>query len=213
MKVAILSESQADEAALRILVEACLGEAVDPLPRPQRLHGWNAIFRVLPGLIRGLHFRRKAEHLVVVLDSNRSPVHGGPVDGPCENVDACRLCMVRRSIDRVMRELSPVPSEEPIRIAVGLAVPAIEAWYLCGENPNVSENAWVLGMQENRPPYTRPDLKQEVYGTDRPSLALETQRATEEMQRVVQDLGLLERKFPQGFGALLSGLRLWRESD
>jgi len=212
MKVAILSESQADEAAVRILLEACLGEAVEPLPRPQRLHGWNAVFRVLPGLIRGLHFRRRAEHVVVVLDSNRSPVHEGPVDGPCENPDTCRLCMVRRNIDRVMTELSPVPSQEPIRIAVGLAVPAIEAWYLCGKNPNVSENAWVVGMRENRLPYTKAQLKQEAYGTDRPSLALETERATEEMRRVAENLGLLERKFPQGFGALRSDLRRWRGS-
>jgi hypothetical protein len=97
--------------------------------------------------------------------------------------------------------------------AVGLAVPAIEAWYLCGREQNVSENAWAQGLKERRRPYTRNRLKELAYGTDRPSLALETSGAIDEMHRVAQDLGQLERKFPVGFGSLLRDLRAWRAPD
>ena len=61
-----------------------------------------------------------------------------------------------------------------LKVATGLTVPAIEAWYLVGKNHQVGEAAWITGLIAGRPPFTRPQLKQLVYGTDRPSLELET---------------------------------------
>lgn len=209
MKVAIVSESLADEAAVRILVGAVLGDDVEALSLRPRSGGWQAVLNVLPAVLKALHYRREAEHLVVVLDSNHSPVHRGPAGEACESSEKCRLCIVRGLIRRVLAGVTPLPGLQGIQTAVGLAVPAIEAWYLCGKHPNVSENAWVQALGEHRRPYARNGLKELVYGTSRPSLAWETQRATEEMQRVVEDLGVLEGKFPVGFGALRGDLLHW----
>jgi hypothetical protein len=93
--------------------------------------------------------------------------------------------------------------------AVGIAVPAIEAWYLCGQDPQVTELAWMDGQAQGVAPYTRRDLKWRVYGTDRPSLAFEIQRAVECMRRYHRDPRRLEADFPHGFGALARDLRTW----
>jgi hypothetical protein len=110
---------------------------------------------------------------------------------------------------QVQRQLRPVTSRLPFKIALGVAVPAVEAWYRCGVDSHVSEAAWIMGLQSGTYPYTKNGLKQSVYGTDRPPLALETKRAAEEAQRVIQHLALLERLFPAGFGALARDVRSW----
>jgi hypothetical protein len=68
-------------------------------------------------------------------------------------------------------------------------------------------------MDERRLPYTRAKLKTLLCGTDRPSLRLETERACAEMRRVVGDLGLLETKFPVGFGAMAADVRAWTKDQ
>lgn len=78
-----------------------------------------------------------------------------------------------------------------------------------GLDPRVSETARVLGLQSKSYPYTKLSLKKDVYGTERPSLALETQRATEEARRLSQHLDLLQRLVPTGFGSLARDIRGW----
>jgi hypothetical protein len=211
MKVAVLSESPADDAAIRILLEGILGEAVDVLPRRPRTGGWQAVLGVIPPILKELHYTRRAEALVAVVDSNASPVHDASGTA-CDRPD-CRLCGMRKAIADVQRSLRPLEDLPPIKTAVGLAVPAIEAWCLCGSNPNVSEGAWVRGMDERHLPYTATELKGLLYDTERPSLPRETERACAEMRRVVTDLELLERKFPVGFGALLADVRAWTKDQ
>ena len=87
-----------------------------------------------------------------------------------------------------------------------MAVPAVEAWYLCGRDATVNEAAWIEGQKSMRLPYTRAQLKARVYGTDRPSLPLETACAVREVQRHVHDSRRLEHDFP-GFAALAADLR------
>lgn len=209
MKVAILSEFPADEAAVQILAAAVLDQPVELVePHFRRAWGFPAALNILATALKWLHYQRPAEALIVVVDSNDSPLHEGPFDEPCPNAAKCRLCKARALLAETRHGLKDVPYE-PIKTAVGLAVPAIEAWYLCGKDTNVSENAWVQAMREHRRPYTRRVLKERVYGTSRPNRALETRCATDEMTRVVQDLGRLERQFPVGFGSLLHDLRQW----
>jgi hypothetical protein len=106
-------------------------------------------------------------------------------------------------------QLSPDMHQPPLKIALGLAVPAIEAWLLCGLNPHVTEAAWINGMREGRTPYTRPGLKIEVYGTSRPSLEVETEAMKTAASRLAANLNHLESLFPHGFGALQADLRRW----
>jgi hypothetical protein len=96
-----------------------------------------------------------------------------------------------------------------LKIALGIAVPTIEAWLLCGVNPRVTEAAWINGLKEGRLPYLMESLKHELYGTSHPSLAAETEAMSMAAKRLALDISIIERLFPQGFGALLHDLRGW----
>lgn len=96
-----------------------------------------------------------------------------------------------------------------MKFAMGLAVPAIEAWYLCGKDPKVSERAWEQGLAAKKLPYDSKALKRQVYGTDRPLRPEATRRAREEAQRLASCLDLLESEFPIGFGSFLRGVQSW----
>jgi hypothetical protein len=121
----------------------------------------------------------------------------------------CRLCQLRRIADEVLKQVRPRQHQPPLKIALGLAVPAIEAWLLCGVNAHVTEAAWINGMDQGQMPYTRPNLKNELYGTARPSLAVETEAMTSAASRLAANLNNLEILFPQGFGALRGDLKRW----
>ena len=105
--------------------------------------------------------------------------------------------------------LRPVPARPRLKTAIGLAVPAIEAWFQFGIDPRVTEANWLQSAQRGAAPYTKAGLKQAVYGTDRPSLDVERRRALEEATRVTRDLEGLETAFPNGFGPLVRALRGW----
>ena len=62
---------------------------------------------------------------------------------------------------------------QPLRIAVGLAIPCIEAWYRCGIDATVTEANWLVALRERQFPYDNSRLKALVYGSDRVSLATE----------------------------------------
>ena len=94
-----------------------------------------------------------------------------------------------------------------LKVAIGLAVPAIEAWYLVGKEHEVGEAAWRVGLNNGRPPFIRKKLKEMVYGTDRPSVELATQRALEEARRIIADVRVLENAFPAGFGLMAGEIR------
>ena len=210
MKAAILSESPPDEAGIRILVEGILASPIERVPtQPLRTRGWPSVLDVLPAVILRLHYHTDAEALAVVVDSNRTAPHRGQADRECEGDDKCRLCLMRNAADKVLSTLSPVHGRERIKVAFGLASPAVEAWYLCGVRPGVSERAWYQGMESGNLPYDNNRLKRDAYGTDRPSLGLETQRAEEACRRLAENLKPLEDKFPFGFGTLAAAIRAW----
>ena len=222
MKLAILSESPADEAALQVLVGYVLGEPFTLVAPTLRARGWPSVEQVLPPILRHLHFNTEADGLVVVVDSDDSPVHTAEHEAPGYHHALCRICRLRAVFRRTIKNLPPRvlrPSpgardratEQPrVLRAVGVAVPAIEAWLLCGRDSSVTEEAWLRGQVTGVQPYSRRDLKYRVYGTERPSLPWEIKRAVEEVSRHRGDLRRLEHDFPHGFGALARDLRSWR---
>lgn len=211
MKLAILSESPGDEAALRVLVGYALGAPFQLVTPSLRARGWPSVEQVLPPILRHLHFHTDARGLVVVVDSDDSPVHTAKHEAPGYHHALCRICRLRAVFRRTMKNLPPARGRtSPLR-AVGLAVPAIEAWLLCGRDADVTEAAWTAGQESGRLPYTRRDLKARVYGTVRPSLPLEIERAVAEVSRHRGDLRRLENDFPNGFGALVRDLQQWRQ--
>ena len=94
-----------------------------------------------------------------------------------------------------------------MKIAYGVATPAIEAWYLAATEHGISEAAWKSGAF----PYTRLPLKEKAYGTPLPPLDDECRLAVELVRALVDGgkLELLEQKFPAGFGTLAKCLRQW----
>ena len=212
MRVAVLSESSADEAAIRILVDAIRGEETQAVKIPVsiRTRGVESVFPLLPTVIRSLYYRNEADALVVVVDSNHIPLEAPGEDSqPDFPRKTCRLRRLKESARRELPRLRKLPNRGLLKTAFGLAVPTIEAWYLCGIKAEVSEAAWARGLKERKDPYTRNQLKQFVYDTDRPPLALETARAVEQANRLAANLDLLERKFPIGFRALATSIRNW----
>jgi hypothetical protein len=213
MKVAVLSESPADEAAIRILIEGIIQKGtqeIASLPHIEaRQGGWPSVKTLLTVTIRHLYFNTDADALVVVADSDDSPVHQSGHEQVGGEDQRCRLCQLRSVINMEEARLRPVPSRSPLKTAAGLAVPAIEAWYLCGLDPHVNEATWVRKLRAERITFTRNKLKAQVYGTERPSLQMETRYAIEAATRLVDDLSMIEQLFPNGFGSFARDVRSW----
>lgn len=205
MKVALLSESPADEAALRVLVAAVLGPPRFVAPG-FRARGWPNVVQLLPSVIRHLHFNTDVDVLVAVADSDDSVVHNELHERPNYFHPQCRVCQMRAVFRQTSRKLPPAHGRDRVLRGVGVAVPAIEAWYLCGRDPQVTELTWTAGQESGRLPYSRAQLKMRVYGTDRPSLPHEIDCALREVARHRADPRRLEHDFP-GFAALARDLR------
>jgi hypothetical protein len=212
MKIAVFSESAADEQAIHILLDALLGVPSERASsHDPRTRGWPSIRNILPKVIKQYHYNdTDVDALVVVVDSNGSPVHESSHDGENQAVPKCRLCELHRTAKRALAELKAVHGRKTLKIAAGLAVPAIEAWWRCGIDHHVTEAAWIRGLHTKQLPFTTVQLKKDVYGTDRPSLQLEIRRMSEEAKRLANDLRALETHFPRGFGPLAAQVRSWR---
>jgi hypothetical protein len=166
---------------------------------------------VLPAVLKELHYHTDAEGFVLVVDSNGTPPHLPTHTPPHESERQCRLCQLRRISDEVLREVRPRSKAPPLKVALGLAVPTIEAWLLCGADAHVTEAAWINGLKDERGrmPYTKGGLKQQLYGTSRPSLPIETEAMKKAASRLSLDLSSLQSLFPCGFGAFLKDLQSW----
>lgn len=210
MKVGFLSESPADEAAVRVLVDAILGCKTEQVHPPLRARGWPNVIQVLPAIMRHLQFRTDARGLVVVVDSDDTPIHDDDHEDPSRFWEECRLCQIEHVIRQTSRKWRLPKGRDPLLVATGLAVPAVEGWYLCGRDETVSEEAWSEQLGSGIVPYTRRELKSRTYGTTRPSLRRETKQAVKDAHRLAADIGRLERDFPIGFGNLAREVRAWK---
>jgi len=212
MKIAVLSESTADEAAVSILIEGLLKTNVEIVRFPEPpSRGWRGVLTAVELVLRHLHYRTDADALVVTLDSDESPVHRKEHEGAGNDDPKCRLCQLQRIITTVQSSLKPRRGCGPIRVAIGIAVPAIEAWCLCGTDAHITESAWIQALQSHRFPYAKRDLKQRLYGSPDPVLKLETERLVEQARNLLarEQLQMLENCFPIGFGSLAVEVRSW----
>ncbi len=95
-----------------------------------------------------------------------------------------------------------------VKVAIGVAVPAIEAWLVCGKNLYVSKEKWIRKLKGDKVRYDRVSLKQKLYG-EKPFKRKRIEVAIEEAERLAKNLELLEQKFPQGFGNLVKEIKSW----
>ena len=204
MRVAILSESPADETALRIIVDAVLCVKTTAVDLPSlRSRGWPSVRNILGVIIKTLHYKTEAEGLIVVADSNHSSV--------IEPSQKNRLYELNAIVERTLLALKPVSGRVPLRVAIGIASPAIEAWWLCKQHGEVTEASWENGLKNQTDPYSKGVLKQWLYGVDMPSISLETERMTQAATELAMETAFLESRFPNGFGSLAKQLRAWRQ--
>lgn len=209
MKLVVLSESPEDEAAVRILVDGILGLPTGHVIPPFRASGWSQFPRVLPAVIRQLHYHTDADALAVVVDSDNSEAHRlahVPLDSANQG---CRLCTLRLIANQVQHNLTQIPDRDPLKTAFGLPIPALEAWFLCGLDPHATEAA-LIQRPDARRQALRIKLKRSVYGMDRPSSKVRMARVTDEARRLVEILDEFERCFPNGFGAFARDVRSWQ---
>src|SRR5262249_12372952 len=109
-------------------------------------------------------------------------------------------------------QLKPRQVRSQLKVAIGIAVPAIEAWYLAGRDRQVGEAAWKSSSQAGKRPLAKSHIKQlklQVYGTERPSLERETECAVNEVRRIIGKLQAIEAAFPMGFGLMAQQIRGW----
>lgn len=210
MRLAVLGESPADEAALRVLVEGILERKVELADGYRlRARGWPYVRQVLPAVFKYLYRQTRADALAVIVDSDHTSIHKPEHEQPGGADEYCRLCQLHDDINKVRKHLRPVHGRAEIKVAIGLATPAIEAWFQCVHNRGVSESAWENGLESGSYPYTKKQLKRRVYGTRRPTLDLELKRMAQEARLLVTNLELAEERFPGGFGALVRSIRGW----
>jgi hypothetical protein len=207
MKVAILSESEADETAVRILVEAITGKQTQPvLHVGLRARGWPSVRDVLRSVLLQLHNHTDAEGFAMVVDTDVTTPHDQQHETSPHS--GCRLCQLRKIRSDLLLQ-SKRRNRPALKTAIGLAIPSIEAWLRSATHAGVNEAAWLNGVAEKRLPYSTRQLKIDLYGTDRPSLALETERMRESATQLARNIAALERNFPNGFGAFARELRSW----
>lgn len=208
MKIAILSESPVDQAALAIFAEGLLGEKPEPINVNLQARSIPAIFSSLAGDFLALHYNSDAEALIVVVDCDEKALHREDHVSQKDQGD-CRYCRIREIIDRTRNPLKPRPGQPELLVAIGLTVPSIEAWYLAGKNHEVGESRWQIGIDSRKPPFTKRDLKNRVYGTDRPPLSLAIPKAEAEARRIIANISMIETAFPIGFGLMANEIRSW----
>ena len=209
MKIGILSESEVDEAAYKILVESVLGHPVDLFKDYQKRGGWSQAKKLIRPIILDLHYSG-ADGFVFVGDSDSTPPHIASHDQLDEVPEDCRLCEIRR-LARSLIETLPARSGQPqLKVAVGIATPAIEAWLLSGFDANCTE-AWFREEQARGrlSRQTRRNLKIRKYGSLEASAGIKLQHTLENAQRIAGDLDGLEGRFQFGFGQLRKDLAEW----
>jgi len=193
---------------MAVFTEGILGQPPEPISIDVQARSLGSFFSALDGVFRGLHLNSDAEGLVIVADSDDSDLHELDYD-KAEN-ERCRFCKIRRIIGRAQSQLKARRGRTELKVAIGLAVPAIEAWYLVGENHEVGEAQWKQALSSDRLAFSRPQLKNLVYGTDRPSLEHETDCAVAEARRIIADPQAIESAFPIGFGLTAQAIRSWK---
>jgi hypothetical protein len=212
MRVGILAESPYDALSIRMLADAILGfQTQEPSGYPLAARSWPRLLNDAAAAFVALYYGSDAEGLIVVADTDHSPVHRMAPQAPQPCTPGCRLCDLRQSLAEQAAKLTPVPGRAVLKTAVGVAVPEIHAWYRSNHAAGVNETAWINGLHGRSLPYTIEGLKRDVYGSTRPSPVVVEPTVRREATQLAQDVERLEQAFPSGFGSLARDLRGWLE--
>lgn len=212
MKVAFFSESKADETVLKHFVEEISLEELEEkdIRKNLQFRSSSHLVKNLPVVIRSVHYGSDAEFLVISSDSDDTPVH--LVQHETTENEECHLCLLGNIVRKSLAELQEFEGKQKLQIAIGVPVPAIEAWLLFGLNPQVSENTWIRKQNGEKITYDRKKLKTELYGGEHVPEAQRIEISIKAIQRIIENQLLegLEKEFPQGFGKMADKVRNWK---
>lgn len=212
MKVAFFSESKADETVLKHFVEELSEEGLEEkdIRKNLQFRSSSSVIKYLPVVIRSVHYNSDAEFLVVSSDSDDTPVH--IAQHKTIKNEQCHLCCLQIIAQKSLAELQESPGKQMLKVAIGVPVPAIEAWLLFGKNPHVSEHYWIRFQNGEKITYDRKKLKTELYGGEHVPEAQRIEISIKAIQRIVENQLLegLEKEFPQGFGTMADKVRNWK---
>lgn len=127
MKIVFFGESPADQAALAVFTEGILGQPPETIDMGLEAHGVDGVLKTLGGVFRGVYYNSDAEGLVVVVDCDDTPLHHPDHEKPGQNDEGCRLCQSHYIIAQARKSLKARPGRPGLKVAIGLAVPAVEA--------------------------------------------------------------------------------------
>jgi hypothetical protein len=208
MKVAFFSESKADEVVLKHFVEELLEKEIEEKDVVKRLQFRSSthLDKNLDVVIRSVYYSYDADFLVISSDSDDFPVHA--VEHEKQPNEKCRLCSLRKSVSKSLKTLD---QKRDFKVAIGVPVPALEAWLLFGVNSQVSENTWIRFQNGEKITYDRKKLKKELYGGEHIPENERIEISKQAIQRIGENnlLGDLETAFPQGFGSLSNEVKSW----
>lgn len=219
MRVAILAESAQDEPVIRVLVNAVLGFATDPVEGfDAGSSGWGRFVGRAKVSARILHYQRfEADGLVAVADEDDSKFQVMPVPEPLQTLAggedpepfvSKRLEQIRTAFGELGNK--PRPGGRPaLRLAAAVAVPCLEAWLLCGVHRHATEAAMRQRHWRCTGKELRDRLANEAYGTLRKGSPPARERASGHASRLAGEIDRLERDFPFTFGGLARQLRAW----
>jgi hypothetical protein len=151
-----------------------------------------------------------------VVDSDTTTIHRPDHDPHAAPDPDCRKGEILRKIEAAKRHLAERPGRpEPPKLAVGLCVPAIEAWYLCGVDPQVTEANWSRMLGQGKASHARAEklrMKAAVFGPHRISRERQIEIAVGHARRLAPDLHRLRQDFPHGFGLFAQEIEAWRQA-
>ncbi len=209
MKIGILSESKVDEAAYKILVESVLGQPVDLFRDYRDRGGWVTAKNMVQRIMRQLHFAG-ADGFVFIGDSDSTPPHTRDHETQADGEPACRLCQIKNLVARTLADLPARAGQPPLKVAVGMATPVIEAWLLSGDDAHCTEARFRDDHSNGRlTRQTRLDLKIQKYGSLRAGGDIRMQCTLENANRIAGNLEGLQQRFQFGFGHLRNALAQW----
>lgn len=108
-----------------------------------------------------------------------------------------------------MSDVPAVYSRSPLKVAVGVAVPAIEAWYLVGRHPAASEAAWMSRPSDLRHHDRKREFKLAAYRIASADSAAGVERATNTAGEAAKRVSDLIRLFPGGFAPFAGAVQGW----
>lgn len=203
MRVAFVLEGDTDRIAIPPLC-AHVRADIEPIPEKYRIES-HAKPELIKPVLTALQYRGDdIDAAVVVVDSDATPPHRPEHD--LDPDDGCRLCALKE-VARSTIASAAKPGYRKLQVAVGMAVPCLEAWLL--QDHNVTEVAYINDFERRSKHAYRMELKNQFYGPGNLTLGRRAPIIQAKLADIATLVPFLEREFPSGFGQMAAQIRSW----